>query len=174
MQLKKSKLNYLILLFILFITACETEQPLSENEPIESKTKMINPLQVFEGTWQNELDTLQYESWIVLNDSITKGIAYNMSHSIKTIQEMMTIQIGSSASFFATIVKNKNNNLPITFTCINKTDSSFLFENKEHDFPQNVAYIFHNSHHITATIWGNTEKGKRSITFKMKKINTNQ
>ena len=62
----------------------------------------------------------------------------------------------------------ENQNITL-FVLIEHSPKKFLFENKEHDFPQRISYEFHKDGRMTAAIEGNV-KGEiklREFSFKI-------
>lgn len=113
--------------FILFVSTASFAQ----NRGIEQFKWMF-------GEWKGESakgSTL--ESWIKENENTMTGKGYYVVKGDTVVVEQLRIQkIGNYWTYIPII----NNNKPVLFTLIKVENDIWVFENKEHDFPQRVIY----------------------------------
>jgi uncharacterized protein YciI len=91
-----------------------------------------------QGTWKMEGKEI-YEHWDVLNDNTLKGFSYKMKNGEMTISEYLDISCNKNVTIYTATVLNQNQGKGISFT-LTKTDSTFTFENPNHDFPKKIMY----------------------------------
>jgi hypothetical protein len=67
-------------------------------------------------------------------------------------------------------VSNQNNQQPVYFKLISKEDGRYIFENKEHDFPQRVIYHLVSNDAVHARIEGVRNGQERGSDFKYSRV----
>jgi hypothetical protein len=138
------KLTYWLLVVCLFPAAA---LPVQKNG-IEQFAWML-------GTWKREAgDKILYESWAEPVGNTMLGEGYHIAKGDTVITEELRIQkIGN----FWTYIPIVMNNPPVLFTLIESDKSRWVFENKEHDFPQRIVYSQKNDGSLLAWIEGEIE-----------------
>lgn len=118
------------------------------------------------GKWKLQTDKYDsFEEWEVKNESTLAGTSYMVSGDQTKISEHLLIQeIYNHIAYIA----SPSENPPTLFTLISSEDGKFVFENKEHDFPQRIIYEQIDRNTMTASIEGdeNGEFKKRVFPFK--------
>ncbi len=123
-----------------------------------------------EGNWEmNKEDIRIQESWIKKNDTLFEGHSYTTKDGRKISEENIQLVYTQNKILYIPTVKNQNDAQPISFTLISKDGNNYVFENKDHDFPQRITYHFIGRTHIDASISGNTPKGFKQIDFQYKR-----
>jgi uncharacterized protein YciI len=90
------------------------------------------------GTWKMENKEI-YEHWDKLNSQQLKGFSYQFDNGQISVTEYLEIaQKGNDVVYTASVI-NQNLGKGIDFKLI-QTDSTFVFENPSHDFPQKISY----------------------------------
>jgi hypothetical protein len=117
----------------------------------------MSSLDIFIGKWKSESRTsVSFEEWDKINETFFEGIGYSLKNGEKNIYEKFNIlKLHNHIVYIA----QPGNNLPTLFTLISSESNKFIFENKEHDFPQRVIYNFTSDKNLTASIEGK-EKGE--------------
>jgi hypothetical protein len=117
----------------------------------------LNALQKLEGHWKGSFGKGSLEeTWTTLDSCTLLGWGYYIEEGDTLITEQLRIQrIGNYWTFIPII----NQNLPVLFTLVESSDSKWVFENKEHDFPQRVTYQISPEGDLKAWIEG-TQNGK--------------
>jgi hypothetical protein len=109
------------------------------------------------GDWEMRYDstTMIYESWKQEQDMLS-GSGYVVAGKDTVVRELMQIRrMGNSWVFIAKVNKHD----PVLFTSRElPSDSALLFENTEHDYPQQVSYS--TMENVLYASVGGTEKGK--------------
>jgi hypothetical protein len=63
--------------------------------------------------------------------------------------------------------------LPTLFTLVSAGNNRFIFENKEHDFPQKIIYHFASSNLLNASIEGEIKGKMNKKEFRFNKLADN-
>ena len=147
-----------------------TKVPLSDDVKTTQRYNQIKELAWLEGTWQNSTpDGLFTEQWTKESDStfiaestVTKG------KDTLFYETIVLDQKGDSLHYIVT-TPNQNNAKPVSFTLKSFTANSYVFENKQHDFPQRITYTKVTNDSIVAEISG-IQKGRPAVEqFPMKR-----
>ena len=76
-------------------------------------------------------------------------------------QETVQLKISNGIITYTSTVANQNNQQPVTFTLVKTENGKYIFENKAHDFPQQISYHLIDNNTLNASISG-TAKDKFS------------
>jgi uncharacterized protein YciI len=91
-----------------------------------------------QGTWKMGNKEI-YEHWDKLNENTLKGFSYELKGRQMTISEYLDISRLKKEITYTATVLNQNQSKGINFK-LTKTDSTFTFENPDHDFPKKIVY----------------------------------
>ncbi len=116
------------------------------------------------GTWLSE-DQSTYEHWDKLSSTSMKGYSYQIKNGEIKVNEYLDLVQRKDGTFYIPSVIGQNNGNPVEFKLIS-SDSSFIFENKAHDFPKKICYKKLSSTEIFVEVLGDKNKG---FSYKMKK-----
>jgi hypothetical protein len=117
--------------------------------------KPQNKFDQFSGLWQtNNSETDIYESWKKIDDSTLYGKSYAMNGPDTMIFENIQLKIEGNNALYIPTVTDQNEGKAIPFKMTRSTDTSFTFENAEHDFPQKITYRFIKKDSLVATVEG--------------------
>lgn len=119
-----------------------------------------------QGTWKAE-DKELYEHWDKLNENTLKGFSYTMKNGEIKVSEYLDISRTSNAINYTAAVPNQNKGEGMIFK-LTKADSSFTFENPDHDFPKKIVYNKLSDTEILVQLSGDYPDG---FSFKMRKLN---
>jgi hypothetical protein len=157
----------LCLLFILLFS-CNNEANTEIKSDNITERKRIDNLQWLLGTWRDSSSAGQlYEIWTKVNDTLYSGKSFMIAHTDTVFYETIMLELKGTDLFYIPTVRNQNNEQPVTFKLISDKYGEFIFENKNHDFPQRIIYKNPHPDSLYARIEG-TEKGKfHSEEFKM-------
>lgn len=117
------------------------------------------------GTWKMENGNI-FEHWDIISDENMKGFSYKMSENKIKVSEYLEISSTKGNIIYTAVVLNQNNGKGIEFI-LTQSDSVFVFENPEHDFPQKISYLKRSATEIFVTISGNI---KGAFTYTLHKI----
>ncbi|MDP1621845.1 MAG: DUF6265 family protein [Bacteroidales bacterium] len=116
------------------------------------------------GTWKVENREV-YEHWDRLNDNSLKGFSYHFKNGQMTVSEYVDIYRTENEIIYTAAVLNQNQGKGIDFKLV-KTDSAFIFENPDHDFPKRISYQKITDTEVFVRVSGENQKG---FAYKMKK-----
>src|SRR3970040_763746 len=112
----------------------------------------VEDINIISGKWKlKESNFTLYEDWEKTDESTTIGLIITLDKQEENISERLYIlKLNNHIVYIA----QPGNNNPTLFTLISSEDNKFIFENKEHDFPQRITYHFTTDSTLTATIEG--------------------
>lgn len=117
------------------------------------------------GTWKMD-NKESYEHWDKLNEGTLKGFSYKLKDGQIQVSEYLEISQNENQIIYTATVLNQNQAKGIEFI-LTKTDSTFTFENPNHDFPKKIVYQKSNESEIFVQV----TDGKNGFVYKMKKQN---
>jgi len=120
-----------------------------------------------QGTWKMENKEI-YEHWDKLNDKTLKGFSYKLNNGQMKVSEYLEIKQHDNHIVYTASVINQNQGKSVDFKLI-KTDSTFTFENPNHDFPKQIVYQKLSDTEIFVQVSDGNEKG---FAYKMTKQNS--
>ncbi len=126
-----------------------------------------------QGNWEmHSPKGIVRESWQQVNDTFYKGFSAFLLPSGDTASyEHIKLIRSKNTWWYIPDVSNQNKGKEVRFKLTNATDTSMIFENKAHDFPQQIGYIKTSATSIHAYISGpSKEAGKeKQIDFRYTK-----
>jgi hypothetical protein len=130
----------------------------------------VHELHWLNGWWQNPSKVgIAFEDW-KLNDNGTMTGRSGMVVGKDTIaSETLVIEQKENKIYYIPTVKGQNNDQPIPFEMTSAVADSFVFENKEHDFPNRIVYYKLPNNKLTAVIYGTMNGQPASERFELSK-----
>lgn len=126
--------------------------------------KNFQELDKLKGSWVMNIPKLSMtENWNKKSDTLWEGASYRNQKGEMALEE--TVQLVFNKGSIQYIVRTQGTGEPVAFTLSSHEGNKFIFENKEHDFPQRIIYHFRDGQHLDAAIEGNTSKGFKQIDF---------
>jgi hypothetical protein len=147
--------KYTITICLLFALtgAAQAQQPVYS-------AKEFKPLHGLTGLWKmNGKRGALYEEWQTGGDNQLKGRSYKIKNNDTVVLENVIISLQDGAIFYTPVVRDQNNQQPVPFKLISYNNNRYVFENKEHDYPQRVIYELVSANELRARIEG-SESGK--------------
>jgi len=151
--MKKCKHFFLLVMIIhlMILSACINSQ-------VSEKYKKMQQFTLLEGDWQFEIDNgLFGEHWKKENDSVFSGMGYMLIGDDTVSREILSLEQQSSDIYYIATVEGHNNGQPVKFIMTSDSNNVFVFENKDHDFPQRITYQFDGSDNLLAIVEGYQE-----------------
>ncbi len=112
----------------------------------------LEEIKIIEGKWKLDADNIiLFEEWKEVNETTFEGLSYTIENGEKKILERLHIL---KLYDYIVYVAQPGGNKPTLFTLISDENNNFIFENKEHDFPQRVIYHFTSKNILNARIEG--------------------
>lgn len=138
-------------------------------------TKQANDIKQAEwlvGTWENKTSQGSvYETWSIINDNEYLGRSYILKEKDTIVFETIRLVQEQCGLFYIPTVKSQNDGLPIRFSIKAISETQFIFENVQHDFPQFISYTKIGIDSLIAEISGVKNGQDRKQTFIMKRVN---
>lgn len=144
------KLKLLILFFFFFLTALYSQQSYDHGKFLV--------LEKLSGEWRSEKNSsITVESWDKITEKTFEGYGkfINTTDGTEIITETLRlVEMGGEIFYIAKVSHNK---LPVPFKLTESNDSTLIFENKDHDFPKKIKYLFSGKDEMIVTV-GEGEK----------------
>lgn len=157
--MKKNILNLILLLILGF----------SFNSAAQNKS--VKTLSFVLGSW--EMKTLKgkiVEQWIKNPDNSLNGKSYKVSNQGDSLlTETLVIKNIGKDTFYCSTVIGQNNGKDVCFKLISNEHNTYIFENKDHDFPQRIIYQNQGKNDLLAWIEGEFNGKMRKSEFKYKR-----
>jgi hypothetical protein len=120
------------------------------------------------GTWKSSSpDGEFYEIWNAFHDSAYKGIGFMLVKGDTLFSEIISLELRGGELYYIPTVSGQNEGMPVSFKLISSTPGNFVFENKQHDFPQRIIYSHPSADSLHARIEGIQEGEFRKEEFAM-------
>lgn len=123
-------------------------------------SREFKPLHALTGLWK--MDTPRgaiYEEWQVRTDNELSGRSYKIKNNDTLMLENVILSLQGNAIFYRPVVHDQNNQQPVSFKLISCNNNRYVFENKDHDYPQRVIYELGSKTNLNARIEG-SKNGK--------------
>lgn len=107
------------------------------------------------GTWK--METKQgplFEQWKLVADNKMEGRSFYLKNADTVVLETVKLEQYGEKVFYMPTVQDQNNKQPIKFTLTSQYGKYFVFENKQHDYPQRIIYELVNQDSLHARIEG--------------------
>lgn len=117
-----------------------------------------------QGTWKMENGDI-YEHWDKLNDNTLKGFSYKLTNGQMVISEYLDISQNKNEIIYTAAVLNQNQSKGIKFM-LTKMDSTYTFENPDHDFPKKIVYQKLTDTEMLVRV---SDGNKKGFAYKLKK-----
>lgn len=140
------------------------------NASAQFQLKDMQGLYGLNGTWESpRKNGLLIEQWTFKNDSTLQGYSFIIKNSDSIPQEKALLQYRNGNIQFIASAAAQNNEQPVAFSLIAINNGQYLFENKQHDFPQQISYQLLSSDSMQAFISGPMEGVQQKVDFHFSK-----
>jgi hypothetical protein len=144
------------LLYTILLTVCYTFA-LQAQTFTEANFK---PLHGLVGTWKMETARGSlFETWQLSSAHQLAGKSFRIRNTDTVLLEQVDLSFKDGNILYIPVVRGQNNEQPVIFRLISNTGDQYIFENKEHDYPQRVIYKIVSKDAVHARIEG-TKNGK--------------
>lgn len=112
-------------------------------------------LQQLQGTWQ-VMDKMQFEQWQNENPNAIRGKGYILTNDAKEkVTEYLQLVLREDGSIaYQATVPNQNDGATIEFLLTAGGETSWTFENPQHDFPKKIEYVLADSNTLNVFVSG--------------------
>jgi|ADGO01.1.fsa_nt_gi hypothetical protein len=126
----------------------------------------FNPLRSLAGIWKMETRRGPvYEEWRVTDNKKLQGRSFRINDADTIVMEEIELFITNKEIIYSPAVKNQNNGQAVPFRLVNFSANRYVFENKEHDFPQRIIYHLVSADSLHARIEGTVKGKERASDF---------
>jgi Domain of unknown function (DUF6265) len=133
--------------------------------------KEFNALHGLAGLWKMETKRGPlYEEWKVLPDGKLYGRSYKINNKDTMVLERVEITLKGNNILYTPVVTGQNNEQPVPFNLSVLTGKKYVFENKEHDYPQRVIYNIVSKEVLKARIEGTNNGKEMSSDFTYSRV----
>jgi len=123
------------------------------------------------GTWENRTDRGSvYEHWEEKNPHEFAGKSYMLRDGDTVVFETIRLVEEDGGLVYIPMVGDQNEGLPVRFGSKLITDQKMVFENKEHDFPQEISYHRVSGDSLVAQIRGLRNGAEDERVFPMRRV----
>ncbi len=155
-----------LVLFLIILSSCHRKQDFDQNE----HSFDLQTAQWIIGSWEAADSTgKSVESWQQVNDTLFEGRSVWIQLGDTTVIEQLTLAQTGDSIFYTALVMGQNEGKPIRFRLIELTDSTMLFENRTHDFPNSIRYSIQTSDSLIAIVSGLQQGKETAIRIGMRR-----
>jgi len=156
------KKNHLILTILLLLCLFNN---------VKAQKDASKPFGFVLGSWEMQTPKGKIvEQWSEGADKVLKGMSYRINaKGDSSITETLQIRKMGRDTFYCSTVANQNNDKEVCFKLISTKDGIYIFENKEHDFPQRIVYQNLGKSEMLAWIEGKVNGKSRKSEFRYKR-----
>ncbi len=123
------------------------------------------------GDWQKQSEKgILTEAWRKLDDSTLVGRSYLILEVDTLSLESIRLEQRKGKLYYIPTVPDQNEGQPVVFVQTNLTDSTVVFENPKHDFPQKITYSFLVNDSLSVEIAAIVDGKQKARTFRMGKV----
>lgn len=137
----------------------------------QSSADQFKQLHQLSGRWSMETRKgLLYETWKIISPVEMISSSYRLNGNDTMFLEKVRLVDSSSSVYYIPVVSGQNDGKPVYFRLQPVVNGSFVFENKEHDYPQRVIYRFRDTDHIDARIEGERQGKLMGSDFPYRRV----
>jgi hypothetical protein len=159
-----------ILFAVAVLSACNNHSASDQSNSKEYKE--LKKMEWLLGNWEFEIDNgLFAEQWEVLNDSTYTGYGYMIIGEDTVSKELISIEeVKSGELWYGVTVSDQNEGENVRFKLVSSENNQFVFENKDHDYPQVIRYIYIDNESFTAVVEGLVEGEMQKTELFMSRV----
>lgn len=94
---------------------------------------------LLKGTWQIDNGNV-FEHWDVMDENHMKGLSYKLVNGEMKVSEYLEISRVKKEIVYTATVLGQNQGKPVSFKLVH-SDTAYVFENPDHDFPKQIMYV---------------------------------
>lgn len=152
-----------MLLLILLFTAVQSFA--------QHTLKDFEGLYGLKGTWESSRKHgMLTEQWVIINDSSMHGYSYIKNGKDSIPEEKVELVLRAGKISFIADAAGQNAGKPVPFSLYKTAGGKYFFENRSHDFPQQITYELKDSNTLHASIYGPMNGKDITVDFHFKRI----
>jgi len=126
----------------------------------------FKPLHQLAGSWKMATPKgFLFEVWKIQDDSTMLSKSFRINGTDTIPQESVELSLRNNIITFTSVVADQNNQQPVSFILIHSKEGKYVFENKAHDFPQQIFYTLNGNNSLQAGISGRINDTFKEILF---------
>lgn len=158
MKTSCNRTAFFILLFVLQLAACKNEK--KANHETVSRFNWLN------GSWAMKQDDGRVtEQWMPVNDNLMEGRSDFIKDDSIIPFETIRIFRKDTSFYYEAKAAGQNNEQPVTFKLTSFSDTGFVAENPQHDFPKRISYTLMTKDSVHAFIDGGPQQPDKKSDF---------
>ncbi|MRT17926.1 hypothetical protein F3C99_13310 [Vitellibacter sp. q18] len=164
----------LLFLAILLLNSCKnnSDAEKQKSEVASEKFEKIAQLHWLLGTWTEQNgESFSQETWSQETPSAFTAYSFTQVGKETVFAETMALEERADSLFLTVATANQNKEAPVTFTLVSSENGHFIFENKNHDFPQRIVYTNPAKDSLHAWIEGKENGEAKKIDFSFSRKN---
>ena len=151
------KYSALLLLIILF--SCTN----AKQKEFEQFSRLV-------GKWEMKKGSTEFiETWKQVNDTLFEGTSKMTMDGKILFSEDLQLVLTNDSIYYIPTVSYQNDQEEVRFALKSATKDTWVFENKTHDFPQEISYVFKDNDSLIATVQGMENGRSQKIDFRLKR-----
>ena len=128
----------------------------------------VESLSWIAGCWEGGKKNVYHEQWMKPSGKMMIGMARTVAGGKTTTYEFMRLHEDNNGDVFYTALPSGQSET--TFKLISMDDTTAVFENPEHDFPQRIIYSLRLNGSLVARIEGQSNGMERHSEFPMSRV----
>ncbi|WP_316843337.1 DUF6265 family protein [Pedobacter psychrodurus] len=157
--MKRIYFSFVILVLIGFCSKVQAQK-----EPLKTFAFVL-------GNWEMQTSKGKIvEQWVQSSDQLLSGKSYRINaKGDSLLSETLQVRKIGKEIFYCSTVVNQNEGKEVCFKLVSTKDKIYIFENKEHDFPQKIVYQNQGKKEMLAWIEGELNGKNRKSEFRYKR-----
>lgn len=136
------------------------------SEVKKNKPETVNRLHWLNGSWAMKTDDgTVTEQWKPVNDSLMEGSSDFVKGDSVIPFETIRIFIRDTSFYYEAKAVGQNNEQPVEFKLSSFSDTGFVAENPQHDFPKRITYRLINKDSVHAFVDGGPQQPDKKSDF---------
>lgn len=154
----RSLMKFYTLFIVVGLSACQ------------GSNDKLKEFEILKGSWEATDPAGKFvESWTVVNDTLMTGNSFMTQHGDTVFTEKLQLTFQNDSVYYFPTVTGQNNGEAIRFTLTSAKNNTWIFVNKQHDFPQEIIYQFKAKDSLIASVQGNQNGEFRKLEFRLKR-----
>lgn len=138
----------------------------------KTETNNLDEFTWLTGEWMDSSSSgKMVEIWNQINDSLLVGSSIYLAGIDTIFYEEISLKKIKNDIYYIPSIQSEEGALPVLFKYTGYKNDEWIFENKDHDFPQRIVYTHPEPDSLIAYVDGNKNGEYRKEFFRMKKIN---
>lgn len=167
----KKTINYWNMALCLCLAACATDPSAETTSGLPAGGSSLKKTEWLLGSWRGVFPEGSVgESWERQNEHLFTGSGFFVMGTDTVSKEKLRLLSEGAGVFYEPTVSAQNDGKTVRFKLTSADDSSLVFENPAHDFPQKITYRRIGPDSLFAEISGQQKGEPRTESFPMRRV----